>query len=404
VAGRQPDLLEIAAAHVRIGEASRGKAMLWGRLGGSEAENQSARLLARQLDLPGVALRPVTYDAHRPVWWRLHAGDIELHSAFPAPFDARFPASLTAEVTSDPGAARGKWLFYESEMQGSPARTAVREKNIYRQAVAAGASGLIFSLPHAARAATPVDRAFAHLDAAYPDGRRPIPCFCVNAEDGGRLRHAGRASVEIRYDDRLRRHGRNVVAQLPGQGKLRVGIFNHLDCFFSGACDNATGIAVMAGLARRLRALPITRRHADFVFAALSSHHDGGRGMRALDLTGIQRAILLEHLDALGQDQAGRFNDRRFAYYGSQAWPEDIRSLVPRLVRETSLMTAAPSAVEGCIGDLLVICGRLPSFTLIQAPPYYHTDHDTLDKISGPGLEAAVEFHMRLFAELGWIV
>jgi hypothetical protein len=46
---------------------------------------------------------------------------------------------------------------------------------------------------------------------------------------------------------------------------------------------------------------------------------------------------------------------------------------------------------------LLVICGELPSFCLIQAPPYYHTDHDTIDKISRAGMEAAVDFHMRLF-------
>lgn len=36
-----------------------------------------------------------------------------------------------------------------------------------------------------------------------------------------------------------------------------------------------------------------------------------------------------------------------------------------------------------------------------QAPPYCHTDHDTLDKISRAGLEASVDFHMRLLEVTG---
>ena len=36
-------------------------------------------------------------------------------------------------------------------------------------------------------------------------------------------------------------------------------------------------------------------------------------------------------------------------------------------------------------------CGNVKSFCLMNARPIYHTDHDTLDKISRAGLEAAVD-------------
>jgi hypothetical protein len=38
---------------------------------------------------------------------------------------------------------------------------------------------------------------------------------------------------------------------------------------------------------------------------------------------------------------------------------------------------------------------------LIKAPPYYHTDHDTMDKISRAGIEAAVDFHRLLLEAVG---
>ncbi len=59
--------------------------------------------------------------------------------------------------------------------------------------------------------------------------------------------------------------------------------------------------------------------------------------------------------------------------------------------------------VEACIADLFVVCDRLKPFTLIQSAPYYHTNHDRMDKLSEAGLKAAVVFHMRLLEVSGAI-
>ena len=54
---------------------------------------------------------------------------------------------------------------------------------------------------------------------------------------------------------------------------------------------------------------------------------------------------------------------------------------------ETGLMTAPPAVAHECIADLFVICDRVQPFCLMAAPPYYHTDHDTIDKLSEEGLD-----------------
>ena len=92
-------------------------------------------------------------------------------------------------------------------------------------------------------------------------------------------------------------------------------------------------------------------------------------------------------------------NNNRTAYFGSGGWPE-VRTLVPTLVRETGLMTAPPVMQDACIADLFVTCDRVKGFCLMNSPPYYHTDHDTLDKISAEGIGNAVRFHMRLLEGL----
>lgn len=405
VAEATPDLREIAAAYVRLAEADRQGRQLWGRLGGSETERAAAALLARQLQLPGTRLEPVTVAAHRPVRCTVtvEPGG-ELQSATPVPFNARFPeAPISAKVARDP--VGGAWWLVQGTIKGSVASNSIRDGKCYQRAVEAGAAGLLFSLPGATRFVPPLDKPFADLDENYPDGRRPIPCFCLSEPDAARLALGANVTAEIHFHPRIRWEGQNVVAQLRGRGKQRVAIFAHLDGFFYGAVDNATGLATLVGMARRLKALPAASRLADFSFVGLSAHHDSSAGMRAFRdsdkprFAALDYLILLEHTDALPPPQ----NNQRQAFLGKRGWPE-VRQALPRLVEESGLMSVPPAIADACIGDLLVTCAEKPGFCLIQAPPSYHTDLDTLDKVSREGLERAVDFHMRLLKVTGGLV
>ncbi len=409
-----PDLLEIAAAHVRLAEATRAQTQLWGRIGGSEAERASARLLAEQLrpSLGSVELESFSFTAFRPTQWRVAAGFAALRSAMPAPFEARFPDGLVraplAEVSpeGDWSRVRGKWVFLKASTGGSAATTVIREKLLYQRAVEAGAAGMLFSLPTPPgtwRSVVPVDKPYALKDERYPDGRRPIPCFSLDAEDGERLQAGATVSASIAYEPETRREALNTVGRLPGPGP-QVAILNHLDSFFSGAIDNASGIATTVGIARRLAAMAPATRRSGFWLVGLAAHHDSAAGMRAFLARDPARAaaigqwILLEHTDAA----TAELNNGRVAYLGSQGWPE-VRAALPRLARASGVMTVDPPARDACIADLYVNCGQARSFCLMNVPLYYHTDHDTLDRITRQGLEAAVDFHLRLLEATGSI-
>jgi hypothetical protein len=212
----------------------------------------------------------------------------------------------------------------------------------------------------------------------------------------------------------MQRKGLNAVSRLEGDGNDAVLLACHLDSFFTGANDDASGIAVLVGLYRALQRLPISARKVDFWFVGLSGHHDEGAGMRAFvdaspeRMASITTAILLEHLDMHpGIDMqlpagAAPLNDRRVAYTGPNGWPE-IEAALPDLLRDSGLMASKPPIVRECIADLFLVCDRVQPFCLMAAPPYYHTDHDTLDKLTEAGLRRAVDFHLRLLAIAGFI-
>lgn len=431
------DWKEVAAAHVRIAEKTRQPNTFWGRVGGSAAERESARLCARQLRpfVKTATTERFQFTAHRTATWVFRSGERTFPSAMPAPFDARFPdAEVEGEevegelVAAQPGADwaphRGKWIFVAGEQGRAVANTIVREKLLYQKAVAAGAIGFVFSVATPAddtwQCVVPVDKAYAVKDERYPDGRRPIPCFCVDSRDGLQLLRTARLRAHVQYQKALVHLAENAVGILPGSSpgtshsRRGIAIMCHLDSFFSGACDNATGIATMIGIARRLAALPSPARKADFHFLGLAAHHDAGAGMRAfLDRDparsrSIGQMILIEHTDVLDLPMAKQagwplpLNDQRTAYLGPDGWPE-VKSALGRLVRASGLMAKDPQTQDACIADLYVNCGKVKSFCLMNAPPIYHTNHDTLEWISAGGIERAVDFHVRVLGEIGAI-
>ncbi len=426
ISQQPPDLKKIAAAHVQLAERTRKPSTFWGRMGGSVAEIESARLCADQLRpyMRRVSTEPFEFEAHRMATWTLAVDRSPLASAMPAPFDARFPeqvveAPLSVTKSDDDWTPhRGKWIFASGEQGRAVANSVVREKLLYQKAVAAGAVGFAFSIATPQddtwQSVVPVDKAYAVKDTRYPDGRRPIPCFCVDTRDGNRLAVGGALRGQIVPAPQNRHKAENTVGFLPGAQRRGIAILCHLDSFFSGACDNATGIATMVGLAARLSALPLNSRLADFHFLGLAAHHDAGAGMRAfLEKSAVREAaitemLLLEHTDALDLPAARRagwalpLNDQRTAYLGSQGWPE-VAEALPALVKASGVMRRPPSVQNACIADLFVNCGKVKAFCLMNSPPIYHTNHDTLEWISGAGIARSVDFHLRLLVELGAI-
>ncbi len=421
------DPFDLAARFVAIAERNRSADRLWGRMGGSPEERDAGELLAAALRpfVDDVTLEDFELRAARPKKWSLAIGSgAPLASAMPAPIDGLFPAAPVSApvvvITSDADWAKaaGAWAYVAATMKGTAALNSVRDGKLYDRAVEVGARGFVFSLPMPPgtwRVVAPIDKAFALGDSTYPDGRRPIPGFCVDSEDGARILAATGSTLtgSIDASERERATASNVVARIHGELPATIGVMTHLDSFFSGANDNASGLATLVGLTRTIHERRASgKKSASFVLVGLAAHHDGGAGMRAFHdrdrarFSSLTSLVLIEHTDAqAGTERAlagwpADFNDRRQAFLGSKPWPE-IEPALPALVRETGLMTVDPPTAKVCISDLLVVCDELPTFCLIEAPPYYHTDHDTLDKISRDGIEHAVRFHTELLERIG---
>jgi hypothetical protein len=193
------NLRDVAAVHVAIAEKDKGRRKIWGRIGGTPPEHESAAALRKQLEpfLAKVDLEPFRFDAHRALEWEVKLGGRLLETAMPAPFEARFPERSIAaplervDPDGDWDKVSGKWAFVHSKATTSTAFNIVREKLLYQRAVERGAAGLIFSLPTPRttrwKSVVPVDKPYAVKDERYPGGIRPIPCFSVDAIDGDAL-------------------------------------------------------------------------------------------------------------------------------------------------------------------------------------------------------------------------
>ncbi len=419
--------LGLAAEYVKIALETESERGLWGRIAGSDAERKAAYAFTRHVApyVDEIGTETFTFNAHRPESWTLRIqGGSRVRTAMPAPFDARFPdGRVSAAVRviredADWDGVDGQWAYVAMEEIG---RNDVLDKLLYQRAVSANAAGLLFSLPAALgsqrwRAVLPVDKPYAVHDERYPDGLRPIPCFCVDAADGDAVAKAADEGAEIisltQYAESTELEAKNAVGMIAGTGDSHILVTAHLDSFFHGANDDASGLAAMALVVRRISELPPEYRLATIWFVACAAHHDRGEGMRAFvnadpaRYAAIDGCIAIEHVDAQvgpeGEEAgwANDLNDRRAAYVGPNGWPE-IETVVSDLVQETGLMSRGAPIRKACISDLHVVCNDKPTFCLIQAPPYYHTDHDTLDKITGEGIENAAEFHLRVLEAIG---
>jgi len=104
------NLRDIAAVHVAIAEKDKGRRKVWGRIGGTPPEHESAAALADQLKrfLPVVEIEPFPFTAHRALDWEVKVDGKPLETAMPAPEaafrSARFPRRSSLSLPAKTGA------------------------------------------------------------------------------------------------------------------------------------------------------------------------------------------------------------------------------------------------------------------------------------------------------------
>lgn len=455
--GRDPyDLMDLAASHVRIAEASRGTAetgsaplaedgfqRLWGRLGGSRAEGASANLLQEQLRpwVNGIDQEGFVFDAPRPDQWRMAiSGETVVTSAVPAPLGARFPDGQTAaplhriDTEADWELARGRWVFLPATPDTSRRRNAAHDAETYIRAVKAGAAGLVFALP------TPEGetwRSVVHTNPNAPDVLAtfetdfyPIPCFSVDAADGARLGEAAARAADLILtliqEPRSRRNGANVVGVLragrpsmgdsnasPGfspfmgnrGGAGTIVFFANLDSAYAGATENASGLATLVGLAQQLATGPAFARRSDIYFVGLCAQHDGAAGLRAFAEADPRRMAAIRQFYFLQRTSAEGGAHERVAFMGDRPW-HGLAPAIPAIFREAGLKGEPPQVTQNAEMMDAVVGNRrrARTFCLQQTPPWAFTDHDTLERLDPAELDRSVDFHLRLIETAGALV
>jgi Zn-dependent M28 family amino/carboxypeptidase len=156
------------------------------------------------------------------------------------------------------------------------------EQGVAARLVEKGAAGVINAIEGPGNA--------QYIDPRFACGK--APCFIVGGHDGWFLQQvigkAANASVLDRLKIRIalaaeERSGLtsgNVVATIPGQSASRIIINAHADGYFQAGDDNASGLAVMIGLARYFAKQPQPKH--TLMFVASGGHHGPGNGPASL--------------------------------------------------------------------------------------------------------------------------
>lgn len=256
----------------------------------------------------------------------------------------------------------------------------------------------------------------------------PIPAFQLGARDLGQLRAVADTGAQVAWHlDAYHEDGttHDIVARLPGSGALpgQLVICAHYDAWFSGALDNATGVAGLIGLAEHFGGLGTEQRPRDLLFLGVTGHDTGfpyGGMTHWLEqnthqIDSIELFMNLDHLAAHGEEHlsgAGiidglglnleRPGDEERALFTTHH-PALARTFLPHLVTYGVLAGVFPTVpevnanrdLEGATGTL-----GIPSVNLTMATPHYHTVEDTPERIPPEQLSRSVRAHRDFLTEI----
>ena len=234
-------------------------------------------------------------------------------------------------------------------------------------------------------------------------GTSRVPGFTLGFRDGAAVRElieqsAGSAPhVKVRSDIQAISGEKTslVWGVIPGMTDEKVIINAHRDGYYDASDDNATGVATALGLAEYFAKMPKSKRHRTIVIVSNPGHHNtavGNQWLIANKDTFFAKAALLINSEHTGQVGADFYGYRLLPT--NTAWNFDWYAgggpkLAPIVTKNWDLfgISRYVEATASGSGDLGALDHLAPSIDLIQATPFYHSDHDTPESISPAGME-----------------
>lgn len=393
-----------------------GHPQFWGRIAGTEADQENAEWLMAKLRQAGLS------DVHQqmfdlpPQWmpqsWNITASTddktLALDSAQPT---YRSPGTDGLDLEAvDVGFAtdgdlagrdlHGKAVFFYSTDYFS--RHSTINSGAIKRINDKGAAAIFVILAIPGNLKTQF----------YPVGSS-VPTFSLGMKDGqavremiGMARDRKPPHVKIRFDVKSvpGLKSSTVWATLPGATDETVFVIAHRDGWFEAANDNGTGVATMIGLAEYFAKIPKERRRRTIQFLGTTGHHDGtaesgtwlSQHKEVFEKTALM--INCEHTAAnemvLGNGviQKSNWTSTLTWYIGGSPKLEDI---VINAYAAFGVPTyETPSRTPA--GEIGRIYQLAPAIQLIDTGLYWHSDHETSAIIPATGLEATTRAYAKI--------
>ena len=413
---------------------------VWGRRAATPAFQHTIEWTVSELKAAGLkdaTVEPFAVPASMwvPQTWKLQilgdpafgagTGDVTLRSAFPQPGGVSIPGgTLTAPVVyvghgTDADLAgrdlRGKIAVVR--VRPEPSLFGAGEQGVAARLVEKGAAGVINAIEGPGNA--------QYIDPRFACGRSP--CFMIGGQDAwflqtviGKAANAGvldrlKIAMSLASTEQRGLTSANGVATIPGRLPTRIIINAHADGYFQGGDDNASGLAVLIGLAKYFARQP--KPNHTLMFVASGGHHGPGNGPASLVAAhpelkaGTLMILNLEHVayadvvrgkvratNNIGMSwetsvtesakAVGVTNESPFLF---DVWKQASRCY------GVATYQSAGTTVSGDLGGYRPL--DVPMTQMIQSGTFYHSSGDVYEEVPAEGLERAARFHAFLIEQ-----
>lgn len=393
----------------------------WGRMAGTKYDDMTEALVESKFKQFGLE------DVHRqyfdltpqvfPISWELRATGsgqtLDFDSVVPFPQSPSTPGALDLDVVwvglgTDADFAgrdvRGKLVVvYSWPMPGVVEHSAAYNGAVKRAADKGAAAVLLnVAIPGNLRTAVIVSAG-------------KLPAVSMGSQDTARLRQLieqgpVRAHLQIVTETKSGLRDANLWGILPGVSDEDIIVMAHHDSYFEGALDNASGVAVMMGLAEYFSKIPKQQRQRTLKFVTTAGHHAGSAGTKWMHdnrTTFLAKTALMINCEHVSVVQAyfdrtkpelrksTNIDARRWYVNGSDKLAEiAIKNYKTFGVTIYDVMDPYTTAdMSHCDHDA-------PALQLIESAVFYHTDHDTPEIVPAPGLEAVARSYAKIIDQI----
>jgi hypothetical protein len=245
------------------------------------------------------------------------------------------------------------------------------------------------------------------------EGARTGAGFNVGFEDGKVLRELlgkeqpVKVTLNVTGEMKSGLKTASVLGTLPGTTDEEIIIMAHIDAFFDGAIDNASGVAVMMGLLEHFAKIPAAQRRRNIRFMGSAGHH-GGPGAnwlheaRETELARTTLMINLEHVAAVRTKYWGNRLRMTTGVSPMRWWVYGSKSLLDISLSSFSRFNVGITADmdNGASGEMGTVARDAPSIQVITSPEPKHTEQDGVEWVPSSGLEQVARAYARIIDEV----